>query len=647
MKKLLILILTFAITLAAPLGHAQTFFSTAQALKDIDRHWAEDSIQTLKDMGIMNGYDGYAYPGNIITRGEFTALIARAFDLETTKSTSGFSDVGNDHIFFNSICAASDAGIIDGFPDRTFRPGNMITREEIMLILSRLRPGGNTTPADFTDIDSGYKYYSQLSAISTDGIINGYPDGSFGPHNKTTRAEAASMILSAMKKYIPSGNRESITETIKNYLPVHFANDFQAGSMLTGQAGIDRNYIDYAYSYSNMLGYTVKNEISGLFVSSLEQDGPFSQITAEYYVTRSINGSKMRYYKGKSEISVLTRNNINKIFSHDTYIVYENPINLTWEIFSSPPDYDMPGVNVVSPTSFVVSASKEYSASHILGADKKGNIHFNSSLNEKYIRWAKEKNYDLWVMYKTDFTTETANRFLNNPDMRLKSVNTLIDKILYYDLEGINFDFENMLSADRGAYTNHVREVSLISHVLGACVSVDVTVFMPTSLTWSMCYDRDALARYSDYIILMAYDQYYSGSSIPGPVAGIKWTAQITETTLNEVKAERLILGMPFYIRCWETKNGKTVSSKALSMAQAVERVDANNATATFDSDHGITKYSWTESGKDYVLWMENAESIKKRAEISNQYGLAGVASWRRGFETQDIWDAIREGLNL
>jgi spore germination protein YaaH len=248
-------------------------------------------------------------------------------------------------------------------------------------------------------------------------------------------------------------------------------------------------------------------------------------------------------------------------------------------------------------------------------------------------------------MYKTDFETNTACTFLNSHAARKQAADYLTEYILKYSLDGINFDFENMYSTDRGAYTNHVKEITLMAHTLGATVSVDVNKYEPTSLNWSMCYDRDKLSEIADYIALMPYDQYYAGGKTAGPVSGLDWAEKCITLTLSEVENQKLILGMPYYVRCWQIKNGKAVSSEAVSMMTAQKYIEENSAAAEYDSKHSLTKYSWEKDGKSFVLWLENAESIRARVKLANKHNLAGVASWRRGFETADVWTAIKDEL--
>jgi len=643
MKQLTtILICTIAIVFAS-LNTASAFVFGQNIIKDIDEHWAQESITTLKNMGVMNGYDGYSNPDDMITRGEFTALITRAFEIKPGNISKEFKDIGKEHIFYDAIKAASGMGIINGFDDDTFRADNPITREEIMLIISRLTDNKANSKAQFNDIPDNYKYLGELSKVSEDGIVNGYSDKTFRPYNKTTRAEAGSMIIASVKKYMPESDLESVFNFAYSYLGKHFSDINSAAKDAIGTALSDTEYIKNTYNVSANNGYTVSNSIHDISFLSSDQNGPFTDFAIEYNVTRSINGNT-KTYKGQSKISIITRNGVNKVYNHLTRIIYPEFINLTWEVFSNPPSYDTKGVNVVSPTSFRIEKDKGSNAKVINTGSQ--NLYFNSNLTDEYLSYARKNGYDVWVMYKTDFKLDTASMFLNSSEARKQANDILIGQILKNNLDGINFDFENMYRNDKGAYTNHVKEISIMAHTLGATVSVDITKYEPTSSTWSMCYDRDALNDYADYIMLMAYDQYYSSSKTPGPVSGLDWTESCIKLTLKEVSNDKLVLGMPYYIRIWKTQNGKALSSSAVSMSQALEKIELNNAVSEYDPKFKLTKYFWTQDEYVYMLWMEDAVSIKERVKLSKKYSLSGVASWRRGFETDDVWQSIIDGIN-
>lgn len=642
MNKTAAVLICALVLIFLPFGSYGAFAFEQTTLKDIDEHWAQSSIETLNELGVMNGYEGFSNPDSIITRGEFTALITRAFGMKSAGGSKEFADIKKDHIFYDAVMAASTAGIIDGFEDGTFRPDNMITREEIMLIVSRLSYGYASKAATFKDISADYIYLPQLYKICEDGIIGGYPDGTFKPYNRTTRAEAATIVIKAAKKYIEPGNTDELYQFGYTYINDHFSNPAAAEAKATGSALSDLSYIQNTYDTANKLGYTLSNSVSQINIVSFNQYGPFAEFSLEYTITRTM-GQNVKTYKGQSDLGIITRGGISKVYRHYTRIVVPEFINLTWEVFSSAPSYNTPGVNYVSPTSFRIETKADKPLGQ-MNIDS-NTLYFNSDLKAEYLDYAASNGYKVWAMYKTDFLTSTASMFLNSNEARKHASDILACQILRHNLDGINFDFENMYKADKGAYTNHVKEISLMAHTLGVVVSVDITKYEKTSSTWSMCYDRDALAKYADYIMLMAYDQYYAGGKTPGPVSGLGWTEDCIRLTLKEVPSEKLVLGIPYYVRIWETKNGKSLGTKAVSMSEALRQIEENNAAIKYDSKFGLNKYYWNKGDKTYMLWLDDANSTKQRVALAKRYSLAGIASWRRGFETKDVWTAIADEI--
>lgn len=201
MKRLSSLLLTLCLTLSLCLGSA---YAANRMFSDSAGHWAEDIIQELAERGIIAGYpDGTVKPDNIITRGEFCALLARYLELDATgaeKETPTFSDIDGNWSEAN-IEALVDAGIIDpGDYDGSFRSTEPITRIEIIRMMVRSIHKGDAAEAytgrtGFSDdsalngADKGYAHYADDY-----GLVKGYPDNTIRPDDESTRAEAFALL---------------------------------------------------------------------------------------------------------------------------------------------------------------------------------------------------------------------------------------------------------------------------------------------------------------------------------------------------------------------------------------------------------------------------------------------------------------------
>lgn len=130
---------------------------------------------------------------------------AKAIDTEMPPKTPSkpkpeqdglFSDVHKSDGYYEAVLSLTERGIISGFPDGTFKPHNEVTRGQAAKILAqtlKLDYVDEETP-QFIDVPKTHQYYKPIAALVSAGIINGYEDGTFRPENKLTRAQMAKVI---------------------------------------------------------------------------------------------------------------------------------------------------------------------------------------------------------------------------------------------------------------------------------------------------------------------------------------------------------------------------------------------------------------------------------------------------------------------
>ena len=167
----------------------------------------EDEDVPLADLPGLNTVDHYAYiagyedgtvrPSNNITRAEVATIFFRLFTDEYRETfwatTNPFSDVAFTAWYNNAVSTTANAGIIAGYPDGTFLPNNKITRAEFATIAARFLSEEYVGPDLFTDI-SGHWAAEYINRAANAGWISGYPDGSFHPDAYITRAEAMTLV---------------------------------------------------------------------------------------------------------------------------------------------------------------------------------------------------------------------------------------------------------------------------------------------------------------------------------------------------------------------------------------------------------------------------------------------------------------------
>ncbi|MCU6711946.1 InlB B-repeat-containing protein [Paenibacillus sp. J5C_2022] len=168
-------------------------------LTDIKGHWAEADIRELIELGAISGYPNQTFkPNSPITRAQFVSILVKALKL-TAPSSRSFDDTTG-HWAKDAIGTAAALRIISGFEDHTFRPNDMITREQMAVIVVRaLKLPASSTSISFTDNSSVSSWAMEAVATAAEKeLMNGYTDGTFKAKINTTRAEAATVILKAI-----------------------------------------------------------------------------------------------------------------------------------------------------------------------------------------------------------------------------------------------------------------------------------------------------------------------------------------------------------------------------------------------------------------------------------------------------------------
>ena len=315
-----------------------------------------------------------------------------------------------------------------------------------------------------------------------------------------------------------------------------------------------------------------------------------------------------------------------------TYITMDDPVNMVWHQVTSTDANayledaiaNMTGVNVISPTWFCLT-------------DTAGNI--SNIASADYVAKAHEKGLKVWGLID-NFTQDVSTmETLSNTASRQNLITQLIQAAVNVGLDGINVDFES-LSEDVGIhFLEFLRELSIECHKNNLVLSVD----NPVPEDFTSHYDRAEQGRVVDYVIIMGYDEHYSGSDA-GSVASLPWVEQGIQDTLEEVPADRVINAVPFYTRLWKTTGG-AVTSEAIGMDQAQQVISEKNVETYWDKNTSQNYGTYEEDNSTYQIWLEDAQSIAAKVKLASKYKLAGVAAWKLGFENSGIWQVITDNL--
>ncbi len=167
-------------------------------VKETNSHY--ENILALQEAGIIKGYsDGTFKPGQAVTRGQAAKMLVGAFKLEKGTASSPFTDVAASNEYHDAIQTLASQGIIKGYSDGTFKPNQAITRGQFSKMLTKILDltGEGTVP--FKDISTGHEYYNSIVALYENGLTKGTSATTYSPYSNVTRGQFASFVVRSME----------------------------------------------------------------------------------------------------------------------------------------------------------------------------------------------------------------------------------------------------------------------------------------------------------------------------------------------------------------------------------------------------------------------------------------------------------------
>jgi spore germination protein YaaH len=275
-------------------------------------------------------------------------------------------------------------------------------------------------------------------------------------------------------------------------------------------------------------------------------------------------------------------------------------------------------------------------------ADAQGNL--KDASDPLAAEWLNAQGLQVRPLVSNQFDSSLTSRFLSDPDAQGRFIRDLVDRCSALGVNGINLDFENVAGADRDRFTAFLQRLADAAHQKRLDVSVDL-VRGDTAWNAKTAYDHEKIGQIVDHVVIMAYDQYTQSGTSPGPVSGLPWTEEgIRQFLSYGIPREKLILGIPLYVRVWKLDDsGKPAGNRTVYIKDLPALLKEKSARLTWDPQFGQNRAEYEEDGFRYVVWVEDTQTLRARIDLARKYSLAGIAAWRLGFDSPEIWQIIRE----
>ncbi len=290
------------------------------------------------------------------------------------------------------------------------------------------------------------------------------------------------------------------------------------------------------------------------------------------------------------------------------------------------------GINVIAPTWFSLT-------------DNEGN--FRSFASPQYVAEAHGYGLQVWGVwdnfnYKNETGAEVSSyEVLSSTTKRQQLVRNIVDTSAGLGLEGVNIDFEGLTEECGPHYVQFLRELSVLCRSSGLILSVDNYV----PFHFNNYYRLDIQGVVADYVIIMGYDEHWHGSGDPGSVASIEYVSNGLDRTIEQVPSHKVVNALPFYTILWKTE-GTEVTDQYITLNNVQDYLQRMNIQPEWDETTCQNYAEWESGAAKFQIWVEDIESINVKLNVMNVKNLGGVAVWRLGYGTPEVWELVASYLN-
>ncbi len=246
--------------------------------------------------------------------------------------------------------------------------------------------------------------------------------------------------------------------------------------------------------------------------------------------------------------------------------------------------------------------------------------------------------------------------FFGNPQAQQTLTNNLISLVASRGAHGINLDFEAVPSSQQAGLTNYI--IQLSNALENALPEAELSIAAP-AVNWSNTFDLPAITPWLDLIMVMAYDYYWNGSTLAGPVSGFWPLTSSFNYGVNRslsyyqsqgVPESKLLLGLPYYGREWPvSSNTLPASTTGNGVAVTYRNIRANTthynpANYYWDYRSYNPYYSYFTS-QWRQCFFDDERSLGAKYDLVNRRGIAGIGIWALGYDNgyPELWNLIGE----
>jgi len=228
------------------------------------------------------------------------------------------------------------------------------------------------------------------------------------------------------------------------------------------------------------------------------------------------------------------------------------------------------------------------------------------------------------------FDSDLGSVILNNASVQEIFINNIISTLNSKNYYGVDIDFEYLYPQDRVAYINFLRNLKNRLTANNKTLSVAVAPKYRDNQSGILyeAHDYRAIGEIADRVIIMTYEWGYVYGE-PLAISPYNEVEAVISYAVTRIPSEKILMGMPNYAYNWTLPYTPGTAAETLTNTKALELALQYGSSINFDPRARAPYFNYTdESGKEHIVWFEDARSISERLGLVTKYNLAGVSYW-------------------
>ncbi|OEH91938.1 glycosyl hydrolase [Bacillus solimangrovi] len=240
---------------------------------------------------------------------------------------------------------------------------------------------------------------------------------------------------------------------------------------------------------------------------------------------------------------------------------------------------------------------------------------------------------------------QVVETMLSTPENRTAFVNSLVELVERYGLDGVDLDIEDVYEKDRDRLALLYEEIGEVFREKGYFFSTAIPskTGPDDPSEFAKPFDYERIGNAADQVVIMLYNEHGWPGSGPGPVVSYGRMKEVLTYASSVMPKEKILAAVSVFGFDFNLTTGK---NQYVTYQGAIDLANKYNSEIIFDEETKTPMFSYTdEEGNAHEVWFEDSRSILAKAELADELGVKGLALWRLGMEDPAIWNVLNENV--